>query len=148
MQNFIIRKITEADRAAFLTMSRDFYLSDAVLHPVPDEFHERAFDEMMRSSHYLECFIFTADDSPVGFGLIAKTYSREAGGMALWVEELYLTPPYRGMGIGTQFFKFLENNYCPARFRLEAEKDNARAIALYEKMGYRPLQYVQLIKGE
>ena len=33
-----------------------------------------------------------------------------------------------------------------ARFRLEVEEDNTRAAALYERLGYKPLDYKQMIK--
>ena len=31
----------------------------------------------------------------VGYLLTAKTYSREAGGLVLWLEEMYMRPAYR-----------------------------------------------------
>ena len=30
--------------------------------------------------------------------------------------------------------------------RLEVEEDNTRAVALYKKLGYNPLEYAQMIK--
>ena len=45
----MIRRITAADREIYLQMAHDFYHSEAVLHPVPDEYLARSFDEMMRS---------------------------------------------------------------------------------------------------
>ena len=141
------RKINPADRTEFLAMSREFYESDAVLHSIPEEFHERSFEELMRSDVYLECYIMETDGKAVGYALLTKTFSREAGGLNIWVDELYLRPEYRGLGAGSAFFAFLEQTHPAARYRLETEPENERAQSLYRRMGYRDLPYLQMIKG-
>ena len=142
------RPLEPRDRAEFLAMSEEFYTSDAVLHPVPSAYHERAFDELMRSDVYLECYLMESGDAAVGYALLVKTYSREAGGVNIWLDELYLRPAYRGLGAGSAFFAFLESTHPAARYRLEVEPDNERAQKLYRRMGYRALPYLQMIKGE
>ena len=87
-----VRPVTAADRALFLAMSREFYASPAVLHDVDAAFHERTFDELMRSDAYAEAFILSYDGVDCGFGLLAKTFSREVGGMVVWLEELAWWP--------------------------------------------------------
>lgn len=141
------RRIHPGDRAEFLAMSTEFYASEAVLHPVPEDYHALAFDELMRSDVYLECYIMEADGKTVGYALLTKTYSREAGGLNIWVDELYLRPAYRGLGAGSAFFAFLERTHPAARYRLETEPENERAQKLYRRMGYRSLPYLQMIKG-
>ena len=145
----MIRAIENRDREAFLSLSAQFYSSAAVLHPVPQRFHEDAFDEMMRSDAYAGGFMLEADGKTVGFALVAKTYSREAGGMVLWLEELFILEEYRSRGLGREFFSAVEayareNGY--ARIRLEVEADNVRARSLYERLGYLPLAYEQMVK--
>lgn len=142
------RRIAERDRAEFLAMSLEFYASEAVLHPVPGVYHERAFEELMRGEEYLICYILEAEEKAVGYALLAKSYSREAGGLNLWVDELYLRPGYRGLGAGSAFFAFLEREHPAARYRLETEPENLRAQKLYRRMGYRDLPYLQMVKGE
>lgn len=146
--NITFRRLEARDRAEFLAMSEEFYTSDAVLHPVPAAYHERAFDELMRSDVYLECYLMESNGAAVGYALLVKAYSREAGGLNIWVDELYLRPAYRGLGAGTAFFSYLESSHPAARYRLEVEPDNERAQNLYRRMGYRPLPYLQMIKGE
>lgn len=141
----MIRKLEKKDEQIFLRFSREFYRSDAVLRPVPDEYHLRAFDELMRSETYAQCYLLCDGETPVGYALTAKTYSREAGGAVIWIEEIYISPESRGKGLGKQFFAFLET-LGAARLRLEAEPRNGRAIGLYRALGYRDLPYAQLIK--
>lgn len=54
----MIHKIEEKDREAFLSLTRAFYASPAVLHPVPEEYHIAVFEEMMRSDVYAEGYLF------------------------------------------------------------------------------------------
>lgn len=141
----MIRRITKDDRAVYLRMAHDFYHSSAVDHPIPDAYLERTFDELMRSDAYAEAYLFEDAGQIAGYALLAKTWSQEAGGETVWVEELYILPEYRGRGLGSAFFAFLRAHLHPARFRLETEPDNLRAKALYARQGFRPLPYDSMI---
>ena len=101
---------------------------------------------MMKDDHILKIFIKSDRKKAAGYALLAKSYSREAGGEMLWLDEIYLKGEYRGMGAAKKFFAFMHERFSPARFRLEVESDNKRAIALYEKNGYKVLPYVQMIR--
>ena len=147
----MLRRIKEGDRATYLTLAHDFYHSPAVLHPVPYSYMERTFDEMMSASPYVLGFMIEDGGACVGYTLLAKTYSQEAGGMVLWIEEIYLVPEARGRGIGKRVFAELEDiahTIDAARIRLEVEPDNTRAKALYTALGYEELPYRQMKKGE
>lgn len=80
--------------------------------------------------------------------MIVKTYSQEAGGMVTWIEELYIQKKYRSRGLGKELFKYLEETKddTVARLRLEVEADNNIAKNLYTKMGFKELEYQQMIK--
>ena len=52
-----IRRCEERDRELYLWLAREFYHSPAVLHPAPDSYFERTFDEMMRSDVYADGFL-------------------------------------------------------------------------------------------
>ncbi len=145
----MIRKIENKDRSVFLKLSNMFYDSAAVLHALPQKYHEDAFDELMRSDAYAQAFILEKDGKAVGYALNAETYSREAGGKVLWLEELFVLEEYRSCGIGREYFSYIEkyafdNGF--ARIRLEVEDSNVRARSLYEFLGYRPLEYRQMYK--
>ena len=57
-----------------------------------------------------------------------------------------MLPEYRSCGLGREFFAYLEENLPAARYRLEVEEDNERAISLYRRLDYEVLPYVQMIK--
>ena len=141
----MIRRITPADREIYLRMAHDFYHSDAVLHAVPDEYFVRAFDEMMRSEEYLLGLIFETDGKTAGYALLVNTWSQEAGGRAVWIDEIYVLPEYQGRGMAKDFFAQLKKIAPAARYRLEIEPDNARAEKLYRGAGFEELGYKQLV---
>ena len=94
-------KLQEADRDTFLEMAREFYHSDAVLKPVPDSYFENTLKECLRSDEYLLCYILEWGESAAGYALLSKSYSPEAGGPVLWVEEIYIRPAFRAHRIGS-----------------------------------------------
>ena len=102
--DFRFRVADACDKRAFLEMSREFYSSDAVLHAVDPSFHEKAFAELLRSGTYLTCFVFECGDRVAGYALLSKMFSREAGGMVVWIEEIYVRSAFRGRGVGGAFF--------------------------------------------
>lgn len=144
----MIRHLTERDEALFCTLSDEFYHSDGVLHPVPKEHFHRAFSEMMRSRDYLDCFIIESGGEAAGYGLLVKSYSQEAGGVVVWLDELYIRPEFQSRGLGSEFFGYVFEHYPAARYRLEIEPDNDRARALYERLGFEALPYCQMIREE
>lgn len=141
----MIRRIGADDREAYLAMAWDFYHSDAVLHPVPYENLTASFEEMLRSDTYMSGWIFEQGGKCAGYALLCKTWSQEAGGKAVWIDELYVLPEFRGQGIGHEFFSRLREIEPAARYRLEIEPDNLRARKLYESMGFSALDYRQLV---
>lgn len=145
----MIRKLTANDKNIFMNLTEEFYSSNAVMHPIPEKNRSAMFDELMRSDVYAECFILeSGDGATAGYVLTAKTFSQEAGGLVVWLEEGYIKEEYRSNGLMSEFFAFIEQHCPAARYRLEVEPDNPRAIALYERRGFRFIPYLQMIKGE
>lgn len=148
MNDVIIRKITKSDKDAYFELADLFYHSPAVLHPVPKKNIENTWDELMRSNEYLECFFAVKGDEPIGFMLLAYTFSQESGGKVVWLEEIFVREQYRNRGAGKLFFKYLDEHIMPtvSRIRLEVEPDNDRAKALYSSLGFTSLPYEQMVR--
>jgi len=141
----MFREIRESDREIYYDFVDKFYHTDAVNAPVPTSNYELTFNEMMRSDAYVKGYIFEDDGVPCGFALLSKTFSQEAGGLSVTIEEIYLEPDFRGKGMGTAFFEFLKREIPAMRFRIEVEDDNEGAKRLYERMGFGLLPYLQMV---
>ena len=144
----MIRKINREDKDKFIAMAKEFYGSDAVLHTIPDDSICRTFSEIMSGSPYADAYIYEYNGEVAGYSLLAFTYSNEAGGLVLWIEEVYILPKYQGRGFGKELLKFLEATYKDkvARIRLEVEDSNQGAVKLYRKLGFANLNYSQMYK--
>ena len=145
-----VRKLALEDRAIYLQMAKEFYASEAVLHPVPEAYFERTFAEMMRSDVYVEGYLLLNEkEEAAGYAVVSKTFSQEVGGMAAWLEEVYVRPEHQGKGIGTAFLTEWEKCHPEiVRQRLEVERDNERAIRLYESLGFSEIAYYQMTKDK
>ena len=142
----MIRRMKKEDVDVFFSMTELFYASDAVLHPIPQKYHIDTFNEIMRSNVYLEGYIFELNEKPAGYAITTKTYSHEAGGITLWIDEIYVLEEYRSKGIGKEFINYLKTilDTSIVRFRLEVEPENERANKFYRKMGFTELKYDQM----
>lgn len=139
----MIRKFVSEDREDYIRFSTEFYNSSAVDKPVPREHFEQGFDEMMRSDVYVQGYMLVCDGNNVGYCVTMKTYSVEAGGITIWIDELFVLEEYRSKGLGRELFKYIEKNGDKKlrRIRLEVELENGRAISLYKKIGFEPAPY-------
>lgn len=144
----MVRRLQQTDREIYLQAAHEFYHSPAVLHPVPDSYLEKTFEECMKDAAYAQGYILEYEGNAAGYALTAKTFSQEAGGYVYWLDELYVKKEYRSKGLGKEFFAYMEEHRDKdvRRFRLEVEADNTRASALYKSLGYENLEYVQMVK--
>lgn len=145
----MVRAFRPEEKDVYIALCREFYHSDAVLHPLPESHYERTWQELQRSDAYAVAYALEWEGEVAGYVLLARTFSQEAGGMVVWLDEMYVRPAFRSRGLGAECFAFVEREFAgAARLRLEVEPDNRRAKALYARLGYRPLPYEQMIKGE
>ena len=144
----VIKKVSLEDKTSYISMMTDFYNSGVVLQPIPQGHMERTFDMIMCDSPYADSYTMSYNDELAGYFLLSISYSNEAGGLLLWIEEIYVLPDFQGKGIGKEVFKFIESEYSDkvVRIRLEVEKNNENAICMYEKLGYNELKYMQMHK--
>ena len=73
----VFKKATLEDEGEYLRLSKLFYATDAVLSPLPEEFHKNIFKEICRSSAYLEAclFSFAGEIGGAFLDFVKKRYS-------------------------------------------------------------------------
>lgn len=144
--DYQIRPMTREDTATIIDMMRTFYASPAVLTNGSEDIFEADVAECVGDSPYAEGYVLEADGRIVGYGMLAKSYSTEYGKRCIWIEDLYLLPEYRGLGLGTAFFAHVEQQYPGCLLRLEVEEENTRARHVYETCGFDILPYMEMKK--
>ena len=143
-----IRPLDQTDFDRVLSMMVTFYASDALLIHPEEAVLRKTLSDALSGTPYLEAFGFEAAGQLVGYGMVAMSYSTEAGGLCAWIEDIYIEPEHRGLGYGSSFLEFVWQRYRDrvARVRLEAEPENQRAMAVYRKAGFSILGYTQLVR--
>lgn len=141
-----VRDIRKEDFNDFMDMCRDFYSGDAVDHVVDSSNFKKTFNELMEKNPLIRAIIVEVEDKCAGYAQLSFTWSNEAGGFVVWLEEIYIKPEFRGMKLGTELINFILNEYKnkASRFRLEVSPANDSAARLYSRLGFKPLNYRQM----
>lgn len=144
-----IRRLEQKDFDRVYEMMQVFYASDALLIHPSNEVISRTLIDAISGGPYVTGYGFEVEGELAGYGMVTRSYSTEAGGLCLWIEDIYILPQYRGRGFGTAFLRFVEETAPEGivRLRLEAEPDNEKAISVYQNAGYEILGYTQLVKS-
>ncbi|HEY3704237.1 MAG TPA: GNAT family N-acetyltransferase [Terracidiphilus sp.] len=132
-----IRPATAADTALILRLIRAL----AAYEREPDAV-EATEDDLLRhgfgENPYFQCLIAELDDQPVGFALYFYDYSTWLGRPGLYLEDLFVDPPFRGHGVGKALLLRLAaialEKGC-ARLKWEVLDWNQPAIDFYQSLG-------------
>lgn len=142
----IIRKMEAGDISEVLRMMDAFYASPAVITDTPHSVLAQDVQDCIGADPMVDGYVFEDGAVLAGYAMVSQGYATDCGGRSIWLEDLYLKPEYRNLGLGGRFLDFMENRYTAVRYRLELEEDNLRARHVYEKKGYRQLRYIQMTK--
>lgn len=144
--DFEIRAITADDESAVLALMREFYSSPAVFTNGSEKIFLADIKACLSDSPYIEGYVFTAEKTVKGYAMLAKSFSTEFGKPCIWVEDLYISPECRNSGLGSAFFRLIEEKYPDSIFRLEVEEENEGAVRLYRRNGFTVLPYTEMKK--
>mgnify|MGYP000063556050 FL=1 len=97
-----IRSIEASDREFFIDRCHAFYKTPACDHEIPQQNAERTFELLLHGTPYADCLIAEDENGqPCAYCLLALTWSNEAGGLCVWLEEIMVDDERRGKGIGS-----------------------------------------------
>ena len=135
-----IREATPQD----VTQIRQFIIELAVYEKAEHEV-EASTDDLLNTlfgetatAHSLIC---EKDGKAIGFAVYFFNYSTWQGKNGLYLEDLYISPDYRGLGAGKAVLQHLARiaitNNC-GRFEWSVLDWNKPAIEFYESLGAKP----------
>ncbi len=91
------------------------------------------------------------EGTAVGFAMFYATYSSLLTQPCLWLDDLFVQAPMRGIGVGTALLKHLAQiaDYTKCgRIEWTVNAKNAAGIAFYEKQGARILENIRVCRIE
>ncbi len=86
--------------------------------------------------------------TPIGYLVLTIGYSLERGGRDAFIDELYVRPQWRGLGLGTLAVATAEvaaRRLGVRAVHLEVDTTNERARRLYERIGFAVRQRYHLM---
>ena len=128
-------------------MIKALYQDDPEGKPMTDEKISRTLRQLHHHPDYGSVQVFEWEGQLVGYALLINFWSNEYGGNVLSIDELYIRPDFRGVGIGTHFIQYLKNNRfnnCVA-LELEVLPYNTKALKLYQKLGFQGTNRTHLL---
>ena len=134
---FRIRRATRRDVPTILTLIKGLAEYEKLLHEV-----EATADRLRRHGfgprRYFETLLCERDGHGIGFALYFFTYSTWRGRPVLYLEDLFVSPSHRKLGIGLAMMRRLAQiaveQRC-ARFVWEVLDWNQPSIDFYKSLG-------------
>ncbi|MFC6634288.1 GNAT family N-acetyltransferase [Microbulbifer taiwanensis] len=137
MKEINIRDAVIEDSALILRFVRDLAKYEKAEHEVvatQSHIEESIFGE----NSTVHALIGEANSEAIGFAVYFFNYSTWQGRNGLYLEDLYVTPAYRGHGAGREILKHLAriavSKHC-GRFEWSVLDWNEPAIRFYESIG-------------
>jgi GNAT superfamily N-acetyltransferase len=135
-----IRQATAEDSALILRFITDL----AIYEEAENEVIATELDikkSLFGNNSSTQAVICNIDDTPVGFAVYFFNYSTWLGKHGLYLEDLYVSPEYRGAGAGKALLKHLAkiavSNNC-GRLEWSVLDWNEPAIQFYQSIGAKP----------
>ena len=133
-----IRDAKASDASALLRMMRSL-----AGHPPAIPFDEaearQALERFLAHAELGQGWLLWLSEKPAGHVILTLGYSFEYRGRNAFVDELYIEPEFRRMGLGRSAMEFVEKKARELgvnAVHLEVDRSNDAAAELYRRAGY------------
>lgn len=141
MNNFKIKPATVKDVPLILDFIKDLAEYEKLSHEVTAT-EELLTKNLFGSKAHAEVIIGYLDEEPISFALFFHNFSTFLGKPGIYLEDLFVKPQARGLGIGKKMLvhlaKLAKERGC-GRFEWWVLDWNEPAIEFYKKLGAIPM---------
>ncbi len=143
-----IRPARPNDVPGILAMIHELAEFEALGHQVvatEDDYHASLFGENPAA----EALVAEVENNLVGYAIFFSTFSTFIGRAGIWLEDLYVRPDFRGLGLGKGLLKAVGEIAAArnaGRYEWSVLDWNRNAIDLYERVGGEILQEWRIVR--
>jgi len=132
-----------ADDDSVVEMCQQLYREDPGPEPVPEAHARNTLDALRAEPARGRVLVLELEGRVRGYAVLVSFWSNELGGEICTIDELYVQPSARGKGWGSTLVRAAARDRAiwprdPVAVELEVTPANARARALYERLGLEP----------
>ena len=132
------RVATESDADTLLGFMQAYYAYDG--HAFDRHKAQSALSTLLRNANLGLAWLIFDGEIAAGYIVICFGYSLEWLGRDAFVDEFYLSEPYRGRGWGRRTMEFVEDasrKLGVTTIHLEVVRQNGTALQVYSKLGFK-----------
>jgi ribosomal protein S18 acetylase RimI-like enzyme len=142
------RPATPGDLGALLELQAAYYAEDG--YSLAPSVARDAWSVFLADESLGCAWVVEAGSQAIGYLVLTLGYSLEHRGRDAFIDELYVSPPWRGQGLGGQALT-LADRACRERgvkaVHLEVEREKAEAQSLYRRWGFRDRERILMTKS-
>ncbi len=135
------RAAAEEEDDAIIELCVALYEEDPASEPVPREHHVRTLSRLRAETVRGRVSVLEIDSALCGYAILISYWSNELGGEICTIDEVYVIASQRNRGHTSALIESIARGdgpwpSRPVALELEVTPDNARARALYERLGF------------
>ncbi len=145
---FNIRPIAPSDCSPVTKLIQELAEFEKLSHLLETN-AERLHEALFGHAQFLYGLVGTVEENVVGYALYFRSYSTFIGKPGFYLEDLYVQPQFRGIGIGKSLLKSIANQALQLdyrRFEWTVLDWNQPAIEFYQSIGARALDEWKLYR--
>jgi len=132
------REAVETDLDSVQRLMNGLYDEDPNVHGLRPDVH-LTYLEFLNHPDKGRLIAFEKDGMVAGYAIIVFFWSNEYGSNLVEIDELFVDGHFRGGGLGTKFFSWLQVTFgsVSAGWTLQVARSNSAAIKLYDSLGFK-----------
>jgi GNAT superfamily N-acetyltransferase len=133
-----IRLASISDIQIVLSFVENFHAVEGI--SVTDKQRKIALTTLLNNKTLGEIWLLTVQGQAIGYIVLCFGFSIEFGGKDAFIEEFYITPEFRGKGLGKEtlsLIKIVAKGHGVCTLLLEVDKTKSKAQELYSQLGFK-----------
>jgi ribosomal protein S18 acetylase RimI-like enzyme len=126
------------DLEVLLTLVREFHEFEQL--KIAEELRQNSLITLLLNEHMGGIWLIYCDQQIVGYIILCSGFSIEFSGRDAFIDEFYIRPEFRGLGLGKQTLEFIKTeakNRGIMAIHLEVAKTNNYAHRLYARSNFK-----------